>query len=766
METTLDYKPEPIDTSRVSLSPDIAKLSEVLARNAHENWAKLRIAEGWRHGICRSDKRKEHANLVPYEQLPELEKEYDRRNALETIKTLLAMGYTIEKGLGPQVASRSTLSGTEGELASVLQKLKDPVRQDLASMQELWRSHDPDVWSASPEIYRIFGDRVLKLGQPLIAYDVAAEGIKSFSTNVPLRQLLALALARSGAAEAANAVLVGLYQEGHRDEETLGLMARINKDLASEEPDVEKARKYWRQAYELYEQAYQTTGSYWGGINAATLALRLGERQQAVNLARQVRKECRHELARVNGSVRDHYWLLSTLGEAALLLGEWSEAEEFYGQAIEAGSGDWGDLQSTRHNARLLMQYLETDANRIERLFRFPTVVVFTGHMVDRPDRANPRFPPQLEPALKDAIRQRLRQLNAGFGFASVACGSDILFHESILEMNGESHVVLPYERGPFIRDSVEVAGSGNWVGRCERIIARACEVQEVSTESQMRTTVAYEFANLMLHGLASVRAQQLETNLVPIAVWDGESGTRLGGTAHTVERWRRLGLHVEIIRLDEILRRNYPLDRRAYPSPLAPSRVATEFASEFESEIRALLFADVEGFSKLTDDQIPRFAHHFLCLAGKLAAESPHPPLTKNTWGDGLYLVFSNVRDAGHFALDLRDAVRNTDWSTKQLPPLSLRIGLHAGPVYCCCDPVTQRSNYIGAHVSRAARIEPITPTGQVYASQAFAALAAAEGVREFRCDYVGQTAMAKKYGTFPTYVVLRRRMVPTGTL
>jgi class 3 adenylate cyclase len=71
----------------------------------------------------------------------------------------------------------------------------------------------------------------------------------------------------------------------------------------------------------------------------------------------------------------------------------------------------------------------------------------------------------------------------------------------------------------------------------------------------------------------------------------------------------------------------------------------------------------------------------------------------------------------------------------------------------------VTHRLNYIGAHVSRAARIEPITPIGQVYASQPFAALAAAQGVEEFRCSYVGQTSMAKKYGSFPTYIVARRQ-------
>ena len=112
---------------------------------------------------------------------------------------------------------------------------------------------------------------------------------------------------------------------------------------------------------------------------------------------------------------------------------------------------------------------------------------------------------------------------------------------------------------------------------------------------------------------------------------------------------------------------------------------------------------------------------------------------------------------DAGEFALELCDAVKNAEWENTGLPQLSVRIGLHAGPVYRIIDPVTGQPNYIGTHVSQAARIEPITPPNQVYASQAFAALASADPHKTFKCEYVGQTPMAKGYGTLPTYVVRR---------
>ena len=93
----MSYVPQPIDTSRVRLPPEIAELLEALARNAHDHWAKQRIAEGWTYGPQRDDARKKHPCLVPYEELPEGEREYDRSSARETLRTILALGYRIVK---------------------------------------------------------------------------------------------------------------------------------------------------------------------------------------------------------------------------------------------------------------------------------------------------------------------------------------------------------------------------------------------------------------------------------------------------------------------------------------------------------------------------------------------------------------------------------------------------------------------------------------------------------------------------------------------
>ena len=89
------YVPAPMDVSRVQLDPNLLGLVELLARNTHEVWAHRRMAEGWRHGPFRSDERMEHPGLVPYEELSEAEKEYDRATALDALRVIIALGGSV-----------------------------------------------------------------------------------------------------------------------------------------------------------------------------------------------------------------------------------------------------------------------------------------------------------------------------------------------------------------------------------------------------------------------------------------------------------------------------------------------------------------------------------------------------------------------------------------------------------------------------------------------------------------------------------------------
>jgi class 3 adenylate cyclase len=756
-------------TPERDLPKNLHELIESLAENTYNINARQRLAD------AKSTAARSATAFPPYEELPDAEKQDHRNTAVETLKLILNRGFKLvppklalpsDEGKGPKAAETATLA------------LIDAV--NLPSAIALWLAHDPEEWAQTPEIYRRLGRRVLKLGEPLLAYDILTEALKNQPADVEMRQQVALSLARSGATQRSNAILTQLRAEGHRDEETLAILARTHKDLWTHATAKSERARQLKLAHKFYYESYKLNRGYYSGINAATLALLLGKKEEARALAQKVRQACLAELKTLPGNSDYRYWPLATLGEACLILRRWNEAEDWYEQAAQAGKGHFADLSSTRRNARLLLNHLQRDSASIEQALKIPDIVVFAGHLIDRAERAAPRFPAQLEPAVRDAIQKQVKKIAPGFGYASGACGSDILFLEAMLERGCEANVVLPFAKEQFIQDSVAFAGR-DWLKRFESVLERATTVTTASSERIEEGSMSFEYANLLLYGLADIRAHQLETNLVPLAVWDQKAGDGPGGTASAVAHWRNLGQDVQVIDLAKLLKRHGSLSpgERAgvrvrslaeknleeknisavavspHPNPL-PRGEGTKQPPTLPTRIMAMLFADAVNFSKLTEQQIPLFLNHFLGAIGNLISTSPHAPSIKNTWGDGLYFVFSHVRDAGLFALDLCELMVNTDWSKKGLPKaINLRIALHAGPVYSCVDPVTGLASFTGTHVSRAARIEPITPPGQVYASQAFAALSAAQGVKEFTCDYVGQTPLAKGYGTFATYHV-----------
>ena len=114
-------------------------------------------------------------------------------------------------------------------------------------------------------------------------------------------------------------------------------------------------------------------------------------------------------------------------------------------------------------------------------------------------------------------------------GFASAACGSDLLFLEAILELGGEAHVVLPYRRALFAKTSVSIVPGTDWDERFDRV-DRAGRVREVSSHKMGGGGVSYDYANRVLHGLASTHARQIGVDLRHLAVWDGRARRRPRG--------------------------------------------------------------------------------------------------------------------------------------------------------------------------------------------------------------------------------------------
>ena len=542
--------PQP-SSSPVPDAVDVAAVAEQLARGSHEGWLRERLAAGWSRGDTIDEPNKRHPALVPYAELPDTERVRLQQMAVASASALASMGHAITAPAGVEAAEDG--AGAQAEEAFARQMI-DAVTSapDLAGLLSIWRAQEPDTWARLPDVCSRAGERFIQLGEPLAAYDAVAQALKLDPGHVRLRQVLALALARSGASGQANEVLRQLFGEGHRDEETLGLLARTHKDLSAETMDEADREHHLHESFRYYSMAYELTAGYWTGINAATLATMLGRHEEALALAHEVRERCRAAIDRAEAEGRDLYWPLATMGEAALIIGDLADAEALYRRAADVGRRRFADLHASRRNARLLLQHLPHDATFVEKCFHVPTVVVFAGQTIDGPDAAVSRFPSELEAPVRAALLDRLRSLNAGIGYASAACGSDLLFLDCLLELRGEAHVVLPYGASDFLWDKVETVPGADWGVRFARVLERAAEVVVSSSQKLEGGNVSLEYADRFLYGLARIRAEQIGADFKTVAVWDGIPGEEPAGTIAT---WQALGHQVEVIDLRDLRR-------------------------------------------------------------------------------------------------------------------------------------------------------------------------------------------------------------------
>jgi class 3 adenylate cyclase len=336
----------------------------------------------------------------------------------------------------------------------------------------------------------------------------------------------------------------------------------------------------------------------------------------------------------------------------------------------------------------------------------------------------------------------------ATYAYGALASGGDIMWAEALLERGAELHVILPFAASEFRKQSVAPAG-GDWVARFERCLDAATAVSYATEDAYVDDDLLYRYGSELAMGLALLRARYLDADLRQLALWDGGPPLGAASTSIDVATWQRRGLPTTIVTPEGELLTEPPAPQPPPPVDDAPSG----------RMICAMLFADVKGFSKLTDEELPRFAEKVLgAFAAVLGGAYDEHLLYRNTWGDALYLVFGDVSQAATCALELQRAMGAIDLAEARLPAdLSLRLGAHVGPAFPIVDPVRQVPSYFGSHVSRTARIEPVTPPTAVYVTEPFAAALALSGTEGLACDYVGHMPAAKDYGRLRMYRLRR---------
>jgi class 3 adenylate cyclase len=590
-------------------------------------------------------------------------------------------------------------------------------------------------------------------GELFQAYDIAMQGLARFPRDFALKHRAVSCLASIRATAQATELFEKLGLD-LADAEIAALppalrmdipcqRARLRKDAALNATG-ETRRVLLCEAATLYERCYRREAAagndeaYYPAINAATLWLLAGNRDAAARLARDV-------LARldVRPGMPSYYELVSA-AEARLVLGEVDPARALMVRARAAVSGaadaDYRGLASTNYQIRLVVGANRLDPAVLAALTP-PRVVHYCGHIIAAPGMPG-RFPADQESRVRDQIERQLADMDIGFAYGSLASGADILFAERILARGASLNIVLPFDRREFVSESVRPSGRG-WVGRFARCLRAATTVRYATRDRYLGDDQLFAYCSRLAMGRALLAARHLATEAVQVAVWDGAAATGPAGTAVDVATWRRSG---------------HPSSRIDSRST-RPLRATSRSRGAGGRRTRAMLFGDISGFSKLTDSQLPYFVSTVLGASAAVVERYRKDILLANTWGDGLFLVFDDAGKAADCALDLQEAVAGVDLAAAGLPgDLALRLGGHLGPVYTARDPILKRDNFFGAHVSRAARIEPVTPEGCIYVTETLAAVLALHNADEFACDYVGMTQAAKRYGKMRMFLLRRR--------
>ena len=198
------------------------------------------------------------------------------------------------------------------------------------SIHELWSSHSEEFWSKDPYYHLRLGKKADTIGQSMFAHDIFKDGLRLFPGHPRLTQLYSLTLIKCGFLLTARDLLTDMVKHGHFDEETLGILGRVHKEMwliegggAPDHPHLVKSR-------ELYLGAFNRSKGFYSGINAASLSLIMGDSVRAERLARKVIRLC---AAAWRKTPRGDYWTVATVAEAFLLLGRQEQAARYYGIA-------------------------------------------------------------------------------------------------------------------------------------------------------------------------------------------------------------------------------------------------------------------------------------------------------------------------------------------------------------------------------------------------------------------------------------------------
>lgn len=500
-----------------------------------------------------------------------------------------------------------------------------------------------------------------------------------------------------------------------RDSRWFTLLGRLEKDLGLRAGA--SARQHFLTAAESYLQAWQLKPDSYPAINAATLFLLAGDREQSMHWAQQA---LRLASATQLSDEAERYFLHATIAEASLLLGDEAGLRQALAAANQLLPGDYLRRQVTLRQLRRVCAVLDVSPESLRELCLPP--LIFVGR--DGPLEQTPPEKFQLQDA--DALPAH------AVLFASLSDVLDLSVIEPLMRQGRSLFISLPFSANAMIEHTHRRYGAA-WGQRLESCLAGA---QRVSTnrgylESEMPWSALQARRGAL--GLALLWASRSDGEYQSLRIRPVPGGARL--EAQPALQAGPLRMREAVVQGQSILDRpELPQDRRMV----------------------GLIFADIAGFMRLDDPDLPRFWNVVMRGIAETLDAQRERILLSQTWGDALHVVTTDAATAALIAIQIQAFIQSlVERPDSPFPALELRVAAHYAPVFEGFDPIQRARTYFGTQLTFTARIEPVTPPGQVYVTEGLAAQLAIEAPDTFACEYVGEIQLAKRFGNYRVYAM-----------
>jgi class 3 adenylate cyclase len=545
---------------------------------------------------------------------------------------------------------------------------------------------------------------VRRQGNHLAAFDLSLQALAEWPDAAGFEHQAILALARAGALGSAMARYNRLLASGRLDE------------IADRECAADFAGLGGRLFKDLAARSPEAEAPTYRLTSARTYEAgyqRFGGYYLAINAAAMFLAAGRLAEARdyarsaylLAETAEDGYWPAATRAEASLILGDFTAARANLDAASCFSAGNFDALASTRRQLAWVAALAGAPPDLLDHL-PGPRVLSW----ISRSD---------VEEA---AIRFDFASDHGVLAFGPLLSVADLAIAAALLEAGAALHLVLPCAPEGLAASFVPPERSAHVLGH-ENV-----SLMLVTGEGGPLEPASRLLCQEQARGLALLRAHSLA--VTPELISFAPQGVSFG-----------------------------PLP--SGNADLAAITPAGDYPAHRLRQPHAILFGDVRGFSRLTEFQQLDFLEHVIGGFADVLGAFPAKEYAE-TAGDGLFIVLADIRTAVECSFALRDILPELVAAGSLPSGLGIRLSAHVGPLYRRYDRVIDREKFCGMEVIRTARIEPVTPVGEIYVTEQFAAALACAALDGFICEYVGLQPMAKGFGACRMYSLRRAGFQP----